>query len=98
MGGGPVDFKFSDGFYARILVEMKRSGGTVEHGYQKQLEFYKAAAQTEYGVYVVINYGDAGKKILRIQRMREQQLALGKRTSEIVIVDATQKKSASKRD
>lgn len=97
MGGGPVDFKFSRGFYARVLVEMKRSGGTVEHGYEKQLEFYKAASQTEYAVFVVIDYGDAGRKILQIQRMRELQLLQGKRASDIVIVDATQKKSASKR-
>lgn len=60
MGGGPIDFKFSSGYQARVLVEMKRSGGTVVHGYEKQLEFYKSASQTEFGVFVVINYGDLG--------------------------------------
>jgi hypothetical protein len=47
MGGGPIDFKFSSGYNARVLIEMKRSGGTVVHGYEKQLEFYKAASQTD---------------------------------------------------
>ena len=37
MGGGPIDFKFSSGYKARVLVEMKRSSGTVVHGYEKQL-------------------------------------------------------------
>jgi hypothetical protein len=54
MGGGPIDFKFSSGYNARVLVEMKRSGGTVVHGYEKQLEFYKTASQTEFAVFVVI--------------------------------------------
>ncbi len=44
MGGGPIDFKFSRGYSARVLVEMKRSSGTVVHGYEKQLEFYKNAS------------------------------------------------------
>lgn len=44
MGGGPIDFKFSDGYNARVLVEMKRSSGTVVHGYEKQLEIYKDAS------------------------------------------------------
>ena len=63
MGGGPIDFKFSVGYHARVLVEMKRSGGTVVHGYEKQLEFYKTASQTEFGVFVIIDYGDLGYKL-----------------------------------
>ena len=58
MGGGPIDFKFSKGYKARILVEMKRSSGTVVHGYEKQLEFYKDASQTDFAVFVVVDYGD----------------------------------------
>jgi hypothetical protein len=46
MGGGPIDFKFSSGYAACVLVEMKRSGGTVVHGYEKQLEFYKDPKRT----------------------------------------------------
>src|SRR5216684_110390 len=46
--GGPIDFKFSRGYSARVLVEMKRSSGTVVHGYEKQLEFYKTASQTDF--------------------------------------------------
>lgn len=98
MGGGPIDFKFSKGYEARVLVEMKRSSGTVIHGYQKQLEFYKAASQTDYAVFVIINYGGLGDKLRKIKYIRETRLKGGERASEIVVIDATKKASASKRN
>jgi hypothetical protein len=97
MGGGPIDFKFSSGYTARVLVEMKRSGGTVVHGYEKQLEFYRAASQTDFAVFVVIDYGDIGSKLVEIRRIRDERLKNGERASEIVVIDATKKASASKR-
>ena len=97
MGGGPIDFKFSSGYRARVLVEMKRSGGTVVHGYEKQLEFYKTASQTDFAVFVVIDYGDIANKLIEIRRIRDERLKNGERASEIVVIDATQKASASKR-
>jgi hypothetical protein len=97
MGGGPIDFKFSKGYATRVLVEMKRSGGTVIHGYEKQLEFYKTASQTEFGVFVIIDYGDLGNKLNEVGRIREARLKSGERASEIIVIDATRKASASKR-
>jgi hypothetical protein len=97
MGGGPIDFKFSSGYSARVLVEMKRSSGSVVHGYEKQLEFYKDASQTEYALFVVIDYGDLGTKLNEIRRIRNERLAIGERASEIIVIDATPKASASKR-
>ncbi|SFX34245.1 hypothetical protein SAMN03097694_1706 [Janthinobacterium lividum] len=97
MGGGPIDFKFSTGYEARVLVEMKRSSGTVKHGYEKQLEYYKDAAKTFFGVFVIINYGDLGNKLLTIQKIRADRIAAGEIASDIVVIDATQKQSASKR-
>ncbi len=97
MGGGPIDFKFSKGYKARVLVEMKRSQGSVVHGYEKQLEFYKDAARTFHGFFVVIDYGDLGEKLARINAIRKERLEAGESASEIVVVDATPKASASKR-
>lgn len=97
MGGGPIDFKFSSGYRARVLVEMKRTGGTVVHGYEKQLEFYKTASQTDFAVFVVVDYGDGGNKINDIKAIRAERLSRGERASEIVVIDATPKASASKR-
>ncbi|CAN1554845.1 hypothetical protein MCERH10_02346 [Caulobacteraceae bacterium] len=97
MGGGPVDFKFSSGYKSRVLVEMKRSGGAVKHGYEKQLEFYLNASQTDFGIFVVMDYGDLGQKLDQILEIQKSRRANKQRTSEIIIIDATQKKSASKR-
>jgi hypothetical protein len=98
MGGGPIDFKFSKGYEARVLVEIKRSNGSVKHGYDKQLEFYKEAAKTFYGIFVIIDYGDLGNKLLAIQKIRAERIEAGEMTSDIVVIDATPKKSASKRN
>ncbi|MDI4659213.1 hypothetical protein [Xanthobacter autotrophicus] len=97
IGGGPIDFKFSVGYSARVLVEMKRSGGTVVHGYEKQLEFYKNASRSEYGVFVVMNFGDLGGKLIEINKIREERIFMGQRASDIVVIDASRKMSASKR-
>jgi len=96
MGGGPVDFKFSDGYNAKVVVELKKSTGTVEHGYQQQLERYKKASETEFGVFVVIDYGHGAHKIRRIQRLMDDAKALGERASEIVVINAQKKLSASR--
>ncbi|CAJ5321287.1 Uncharacterised protein [Burkholderia pseudomallei] len=97
MGGGPIDFKFSSGYEMRVLVEMKRSSGTVKHGYEKQLEFYKDAARAFHGIFVIIDYGDLGKKLEAITRIRAERLAAGEKASDIVVIDAKPKESASKR-
>jgi len=97
MGGGPIDFKYSKGYDARVLVEMKRSSGTVVHGYEKQLEIYKEASRTNHGVFVVLDYGDLGEKLVTIETMRRERLMRGEPASDIVVIDATQKASASKR-
>ena len=97
MGGGPIDFKYSKGYKARVLVEMKRSGGTVVHGYERQLEIYKDASRTNHGFFVVVDYGDMGDKLDKIQKIRNQRIARGEPASEIIVIDATPKASASKR-
>ncbi|WP_186069330.1 hypothetical protein [Burkholderia gladioli] len=97
MGGGPIDFKFSSGYEMRVLVEMKRSSGTVKHGYEKQLDFYKDAARAFHGIFVIIDYGDLGKKLEAITRIRAERLAAGEKASDIVVIDAKPKESASKR-
>ncbi|MDR6820937.1 hypothetical protein J2X76_006137 [Neorhizobium sp. 2083] len=97
MGGGPIDFKFSTGYTARVLVEMKRSSGTVKHGYEKQLEIYKTASRTEFGIFVVMDFGDMGNKLDDILEIQRDRIARGERASEIIVIDATRKLSASKR-
>ncbi|MFL1461606.1 hypothetical protein ACI6QG_05340 [Roseococcus sp. DSY-14] len=95
-GGGPVDFKFSTGYHSRVLVEVKKSMGTVEHGYSTQLEKYKNSARTDAAFFLVMDLGKMGQKLSVIKKMRADQLKRGERASEIVVVDAKPKRSASK--
>lgn len=97
MGGGPIDFKYSKGYNARVLVEMKKSTGTVVHGYEKQLEIYKEASRTNYGIFVVIDYGGLGDKLKRIEEIKHKRIQDKKPASDIIVIDATKKLSASKR-
>lgn len=96
-GGGPVDFKFSTGFHGRLVVEMKLSKGTVESGYKNQLEIYKKAAATSAGIFVVMDIGGMGQKLRKIERLRDAALAAGQPASDIIVIDARRKASASKR-
>ncbi|MGY4295112.1 hypothetical protein ACVWXN_003207 [Bradyrhizobium sp. i1.4.4] len=96
-GGGPVDFKFSTGYAGRLLVEMKLSKGKVVQGYEEQLETYKAAAQTEEALFLIIDVGKMGSKLTKIKKIRAERLAAGQRAADIVVVDAKRKPSASKR-
>ena len=96
-GGGPVDFKFSTGFNQRLLVEIKLSTGSVVHGYKTQLEIYKDAALTRAGIFVVIDVGRMGKKLRTIQKAKADAEARGELASEIIVIDAKRRASASKR-
>lgn len=96
MGGGPVDFKFSSGYAARMLVEIKLSKGQVIHGYKKQLDIYKNASKTEFGVLLVMDVGGLGKKLGQIKQIRDYRLQKGEMASDIELVDAKKRPSASK--
>lgn len=96
-GGGPVDFKFSSGYEARVVVELKLSTGKVVHGYKTQLQIYKDAEHTQSGFLVVIDIGGMGKKIEVITDIRNKRILAKERASVIEVVDGTRKESASKR-
>ena len=97
-GNGQVDFKFSKGFYARVLVEVKLSSNPkLIHGYEKQLEVYKKSETTMRAFYIVIDIGGMGKKDTQIIKIRNEASKFGAPLTEVVFVDGRLKKSASKR-
>lgn len=96
-GNGPVDFKFSSGFNTRVLVEIKLSTNSLLHGYEKQLEIYKKADDTDLGIYLVIDVGGIGQKYAEVQRSRLAAIERGEKTSKIFLVDGNRRASASKR-
>lgn len=67
------------------------------HGYQKQLEIYKKADDTDLGVFLIIDVGGIGKKYNEVQRLRSDFIRENGKAFDIWYVDGTQKASASKR-
>lgn len=97
-GNGPVDFKLSQGFDSKLVVEVKLSNnGRLVHGYEKQLEIYKKADDTDLGVFLIIDVGGIGKKYDVVQNIRNNFIKEYGKASDIWYVDGNQKASASKR-
>jgi hypothetical protein len=95
-GGGPVDFKFSKGYANRSIVEVKRSTGTVEHGYKVQTEKYKDAANTDAAIFMIIDVGGMGRKLTNIRKHERFLKDQGIKASQIEVINAKRQKSASK--
>jgi hypothetical protein len=96
-GRGAVDFKLSSGFDSRVLVEVKLSTNSrVVAGYTRQLEIYKVAEETLRAVYLVIDVGRMGRKDRQLHAIRNEAASNGNPVSDLVIVDGTRKRSASK--
>jgi hypothetical protein len=90
-GSGLIDFKFSKGFSNRIIIELKLSSNQkLIPGYKKQLEIYKESEETNCGFYIVMNLGNATKKIKDLLTLENEDL------SEIVVINSQKRVSASK--
>jgi hypothetical protein len=97
-GNGRIDFKFSNGFDIRILVEVKLSTNqNVLSGYRTQLEVYKESQETTKAIYLVIDVGRMGRKDKDLMAIRNEAGKLGRPLSDLEFVDGTLKASASKR-
>jgi hypothetical protein len=97
-GSGPVDFKFSSGYSARVLVEIKlSSNGKLLQGFQKQLPAYQESENTKQSVYVVIKVTKSDKQIKELLKVGEQEIKNGKKVPDIIVIDGYIKPSASKR-
>jgi len=98
-GNGPVDFKISKGFTKKIVIEIKLStNNSLVHGYEKQLEIYKSADDTNLGIFLIIDVGKLGKKFEKVIQARNKFLENNMTASEIIIIDGNQKSSASIRE
>ena len=97
-GMGPVDFKVSAGYSARVLVEVKYSSNPrLFRGYVAQLPSYGVAEQAEHTIYLIIRTTESTRNITKILQAREASLARGERPPEVIVADARPTRSASKR-
>jgi hypothetical protein len=95
-GRGPVDFKISSGYKARVNVEVKYTSNNIRSGYEKQLPIYNAAERTDYSIFLIIRTTDSIKALEELIKFRQDEVATGRRMPEIFVVDGRIFPSASK--
>ena len=97
-GRGRVDFKFSHGARAKVVVEAKlTSNQDLNQGFVVQVEEYAKAEQTDQRVYLVIDVDKSGAAA-RLQRFKElvDEIRTRQLSSPVVMhVDGRKKASAS---
>lgn len=94
-GAGAVDFKVSRGSDLKVNIELKYSNNThLIDGYKKQLPTYNLAENTTKSIYIVIKVDEKDEtkisKLLDLQKGTDNEI-------KIMVIDATIKKSASKK-
>lgn len=96
-GRGPLDFKVSYGYRAKVVVETKLSTNPkLLHGFRTQLIEYQKAEKTEHSVYLVLDVvGGSSKQIDDLKNAAAEARKSDRRVPEVIIVDAKPKSSAS---
>lgn len=93
-GRGPLDFKISRGA-DKTLIELKLSSNSQYlHGYTTQLIEYGKAENSNSLIYVLFDLGHH-ERIIKIKEISARKDNDGEIMPELVIIDATKKKSAS---
>jgi len=76
-GRGPVDFKVSRGYAARVTVEVKYSSNTsLQKGYTKQLPIYNRAERTVRSIFLIIRTTASQvsiKNLLQVHHMTDKE-------------------------
>ncbi len=94
-GRGPLDFKVSRGQDLTIVEVKLSSNDQYLHGYEKQIEEYGKAENTDNLVYVYMDLGNP-VKTNKLLKLYESKIESGERTPDLVVIDSTERKSASK--
>ncbi|WP_235144226.1 hypothetical protein [Photobacterium carnosum] len=96
-GGGIVDFKVSQGNKSKICVELKLSQNqNVLNGLTRQLTRYQNGEKTDKGIYVVLDSGSPSRSYIELIKYIKEAKSSGLSTGHIILIDATEKLSASK--
>lgn len=97
-GIGPVDFKISKGYTARVNVEIKYSSNSrLVSGYSVQLPAYNSAESATNSVMLIIRTTESANGIERVLELRRDTLNSGMRAPDVVVADGRRRPSASKR-
>jgi hypothetical protein len=94
-GRGPVDFKISRGTDKTVIEIKLTSNQDCVHGIVVQIEEYAKAENTENKIFVLVDNGVDSGRVEAVIKKREEMMNEGKHPADLVIIDATLKKSAS---
>ncbi len=98
IGRGPVDFKTSQGYEYRALLEVKLAKNTrFWNGLERQLPKYQDAEQVKVGYFIIIVYSHRDTK--KLTEIKERVKVVNEKTGyniKSVVVDARRSISASK--
>ncbi len=97
-GSGPVDFKLSRGYDAKVNLEVKLStNNNLMHGFEKQLPIYDKAEKSHHSVYLIVMTKNNRTKINKVLAKARTNRAAGLRTPTVLVIDGRKKLSASKK-
>ena len=97
VGSGIVDFKFSQGNNSKVCVELKLSSNSkVIEGYKLQLTKYCQSEKINTGIYVVLDSGTQSSSYRRLLSFINEDKNKGNSYPDIILINATEKPSASK--
>ncbi len=95
-GRGPVDFKFSSGKRAKVLVEIKlTSNQQLVHGFEKQVGEYEKAEKPHQSYYLVLEVTDPKNYQDKLNTSIAEALDVEKRTPIVHYVNGRKQKPAS---
>jgi hypothetical protein len=102
LGRGPVDFKFSNGYEHRALLEVKKvENGKFWNGLRAQLLSYMKSDKVTDGWFLAVRYRDTGvaeKRVVTLPKAVKDLAAESGLNLRYGLVDARSKTSASKLD
>lgn len=94
-GRGPVDFKVSYGDDKTIIEVKLTTNSQYLHGYETQILEYGKAEKTDKLIYILIDLGHP-VKVQKVKNLHDNNVLEGKKTPDLLVVDAKDKVSASK--
>ena len=79
-GNGPVDFKLSIGYVARVLVEVKKSDNPrLLHGFETQLPAYEMSETSEGAIYLILRVTESEAGMKDVLALREKKVKEGRK-------------------